>query len=47
LVALNASPAALFAEIRETLDHFDPNLAEDYLNTVPTDEDSMGSEGQK
>lgn len=35
MIALNASPAALYAEIRQTLDEFDANLAEDYLNTVP------------
>ncbi|MHA7275379.1 ATP-binding protein [Arthrobacter sp. Hz1] len=35
-VALNASPAALYAEIRESLDVFDPELVAEYLDTVPS-----------
>ncbi|MFT8396741.1 hypothetical protein, partial [Propionibacterium sp.] len=34
-VALNATPAALYAEIRESLDVFDPELVAEYLDTVP------------
>lgn len=35
-VALNATPAALYVEIRESLDVFDPELVAEYLDTVPT-----------
>jgi len=34
-VALNATPAALYGEIRESLDVFDPGLVAEYLDTVP------------
>lgn len=35
-VALNASPHALYAEIRDSLNEFDDELVVDYLSTVPT-----------
>jgi hypothetical protein len=35
IVALNASPAALYAEIRASLDEFDPSLVDEYRDTVP------------
>ncbi|MFG6445310.1 ATP-binding protein [Microbacterium sp. P07] len=35
MIALNASPAALYSEIRESLDLFDRDLADAFLNTVP------------
>ena len=41
-VALNATPAALYGEIRESLDVFDPELVAEYLDTVPKSSD--GSE---
>jgi hypothetical protein len=34
-IALNASPASLYAEIRQSLDVFDAELVSDYLETVP------------
>lgn len=37
-VALNATPTALYAEIRESLDVFDPELVAEYLDTVPSEE---------
>ena len=41
-VALNATPAALYGEIRESLDVFDPGLVAEYLDTVP-----KGSDGSE
>ncbi len=38
-VALNATPAALYAEIRASLDVFDPELVAEYLDTVPSNDD--------
>ncbi|NYE93877.1 hypothetical protein FHU41_000098 [Psychromicrobium silvestre] len=35
-VALNATPAALYVEIRESLDVFDHDLVAEYLETVPS-----------
>jgi len=39
IVALNASPAALYEEIRASLDEFDPSLVDEYKDTVPGDGD--------
>ena len=36
-VALNATPVALYAEIRNSLDVFDPELVAEYLDTVPSE----------
>lgn len=35
VVALNATPAGLYAELRSSLDQFDNDLVHDYLETVP------------
>jgi len=42
VVALNSSPDALYAEMRSSLDEFDPDLVHDYLSTVPRPEPSGG-----
>lgn len=38
IVALNASPAALYAEVRASLDEFDPSLVDEYKETVPKED---------